>query len=313
MKKLVIFLIFSIFSISAFAQDESLFTENFSLIKNPGANNHGFFIMSILFHDDYLFFRQNKGNARQHQTFQIFSSLQFSGRAPLSRIATVEEGRQRLGYRYNLIYGKQENTNSEEKSESLALGYLKRLARRSNESRKTWGTIWTVGGGVFIASGAVALSSANEEGWWGGFWTGLYGVMALTSGAILAGVGISKLAIRSGAERELEDVLSISDPGHRERASREALSSLAARGRRARILWGILWSVFSVSALSGEEGGTATAAYYGGFALYNFMRKSRAERAFQSYLKEKEFQNRLEFRLGIMPHGGVKVGFVYSF
>jgi hypothetical protein len=45
----------------------------------------------------------------------------------------------------------------------------------------------------------------------------------------------------------------------------------------------------------------------------NFMRKSRAERAFQSYLKEKEFQDKLEFRLGIMPYGGVKIGFVYSF
>jgi hypothetical protein len=55
------------------------------------------------------------------------------------------------------------------------------------------------------------------------------------------------------------------------------------------------------------------AAEYRSLAVYNFMRKSRAERAFRNYLKEKEFQNRLEFRLGIMPYGGVKVGFVYSF
>jgi len=40
------------------------------------------------------------------------------------------------------------------------------------------------------------------------------------------------------------------------------------------------------------------------------MRKSRAERTFQSYLKEKEFQDKLEFRPGIMPYGGVKVGCV---
>ena len=164
-----------------------------------------------------------------------------------------------------------------------------------------------------MASGVVALSSANDEGWWGGFWSGIYGIMALTSGAIMAGVGVSRLAIQSGAERELNDVLRISDLGHRERASAEALSSLASRGRRARILWGIVWSVYSLSGLSAEEGSLAIAACYGGFALYNFLRKSRAERTFQNYLKEKEFQNRLEFRLGIMPHGGVKVGFVYSF
>jgi hypothetical protein len=43
------------------------------------------------------------------------------------------------------------------------------------------------------------------------------------------------------------------------------------------------------------------------------MRKSRAERAFQNYLKERELQNKLEFRLGVMPYGEVKIGFVYSF
>jgi hypothetical protein len=62
-----------------------------------------------------------------------------------------------------------------------------------------------------------------------------------------------------------------------------------------------------------KERSYTLAAEYGAFAVYNLMRKSRAERAFQSYLKEKEFQNRLEFRLGVMPYGGVKVGFVYSF
>jgi len=66
-------------------------------------------------------------------------------------------------------------------------------------------------------------------------------------------------------------------------------------------------------ALFSEEGSSLIAAEYGAFAVYNLMRKSRAERAFQSYVKEKEFQNRLEFRLGVMPHGGVKIGFVYSF
>jgi len=62
-----------------------------------------------------------------------------------------------------------------------------------------------------------------------------------------------------------------------------------------------------------KERSSTLAAEYRGLAVYKFMRKSRAERAFQNYMKEKKFQNKLEFRLGIMPYGGVKVGFMYSF
>jgi hypothetical protein len=280
MKKLAIFLILFIFSISAFAQDKSLYAENFSLIKHSRAINRIFFKPEI--------------------------SL------PVFGVATTGKRIQNWTDLYNLRIGQQEDMSSEE--ESLALGYLKRLERRTKAGRKTWGTVWLVGGGAFMVIGFGALSSADDVGGWEGFGRALGGAIAMTSGAVMSGIGIYRLAIRSGAEKELEDVLSISDPGHRERASSEALSSLAARGRRGRILWGILWSVYFLSALiSEEEGGSLVAAYYGGFALYNFMRKSRAERAFQNYLKEKEFQNRLEFRLGIMPHGGVKVGFVYSF
>ncbi len=313
MKKLVIFLLLFIFSVPTFAQGESSFTENFSLIRDSGADNHGFFNSNILYPDNYLFFAVNKRHSRLHQPFQIFRFHQFLDRTPLSNIAAVEDGRQRWGDTYNLFYGQQGYTNPEEESESLAEGYLKRLAKRSKKNRKTWGTIWLVGGGAFMASGVALLSSADDEGWWGGFWEGLVGTMAITSGAVMAGVGIYKLAIPSGAERELDDLLSISDSGHRERASHAALSSLAARGRRKRIFSVILWAGFSAYALASKERSYLLAAEYGAFAVYNLMRKTPAERAFQSYLKEKEFQNKLEFRLGVMPYGGVKIGLVYSF
>ena len=313
MKKLVIFLILFVFSMPGFAQNESSFTEKFLLIRDQGAGNHGFFNSNILCPDNYLFLAMNKRYSRLHQPFQIFRSQQSSDLTPLLNIAAVEGGRQNWGDRYNLLYGQQENISSEEKSEALAEGYLKRLARSNNKSRKTWGTVWLVGGGAFIASGVALLSSADDADWWGGFWGGLFGAMAVTSGAVMAGVGIYKLAISSGAERELDDILTISDPGHRERASHEALSSLAARSRRRRIFWGLLWAGVSAYALLSEGGSSLIAAEYGGFAAYNFMRKSRAERAFQSYLKEKEFQNKLEFRVGILPNAGIKIGFVYSF
>lgn len=313
MKKLVIFLILFIFSMPAFAQGESSFTENFSLIKDSGADNHGFFDSNILCPENYLFFTENRRYSRLHRAFQVFSSLQFLDRALLSRIATVGDGKQRWGDIYNFIYGKQQDMSSEEKSESLAEGYLKRLAQRSKKSRKTGGYIGLIGGGISLALGAALLSSAEEEGGWESFGKGLAGLMLVSAGVGGVVGGSLALAIPSGAERELEDVLSISDPGHRERASYEALSSLSARGRRRRIFWGILCAGFSAVALFSDEGSSLIAAEYGGLAVYNFMRKSRAERAFQNYMKEKEFHNKLEFRLGIMPYGGVKVGFVYSF
>jgi len=313
MKKLVIFLILLIFSTPTFAQDGSLFTENFSLIRDQGSNDSGFLSLKNPFPANYLFFTHNKRHSINHQTYQIFSYFQFSDRAQLSRIVNVENGTQKWGEKYNLIYGQQKNINSDEKSEALAEGYLKRLAERSKRSRKTWGTIWLVGGGVFLASGIALLSSVDEDDGLEGFFGGVFGVMAIATGVVLAGGGALTLAIPGSAERELDDVLSISDTGHRERASHVALSSLAARGRRKRIFWGILWAGFSAYALASKERSYLLAAEYGCFAVYNLMRKSRAERAFQSYMKEKEFQNKLKFRLGILPNAGVKIGLVYSF
>ncbi len=315
MKKLIIFLAIFIFSISAFAQDKSLLAESFSLLRVSGADNHGFFKKDFLCLGDYLFFFENRKYLRHHRGFQIFSFRQYLDPIPLSGIETVEGGGRNWGNGYDLIYGKiyrqEQDINSEEKTESLAEGYLKRLAQRSKKGRKTWGTIWLIGGGAYLGLG-VALLSSEDEGDWIDL-SDLVGAMAIASGAVMAGVGIYKWAIPSGAERELEDVLSISDPEHRERASHEALSSLAARGRRKRIFWGFIWTGFSALALFSEGGSPLIAAEYGALAAYNLILKSRAERMFQSYLKEKEFQNRLEFRLGILPYGGAKIELAYSF
>lgn len=313
MKKLVIFLILFIFSMPAFAQDESLFTENFSLKRDPGDDNHALFDLNILCPDDYLFFADNKRHSRRHQAFQIFRLHTFSGRLPLFRNTGVEGGKHDWGDRHNLICGQQEYINPEEESESFAEGYLKRLAERSKRSRKTQGYIGLIGGGAFLASGVALLSSIDEDDGWESFGKGIFGAMLVSASVVCVVGGTLSLAIPSGAEREFDDVLSISDPGHRERASHEALSSLAARGRRKRIFWGILWAGFSAYALVSKESSFLLAAEYGGLAVYNLMRKSRAERAFQSYLKEKKFQNKLELRLGFVPYGGVKIGFMYSF
>ncbi|NIM57618.1 MAG: hypothetical protein GTO16_01570 [Candidatus Aminicenantes bacterium] len=315
MKKLVIFLILVVFSMPVYAQDESSFLENFSLIRDSGDDNQALCNSMILVPTNYLFLHETKGYSKRHRAFQIFRSQRSSDQTSLSRVTTVRDGWQNLGNKYDLIYGQiyrqEQNINSEEKTEPLAEGYLKRLAHRSKKSRKTWGTIWLIGGGVYLGLG-VALLSSEDEGDWIDL-SDLVGAVAIASGAGMAGIGIYKWAVPSGAEREFDDVLNISGAEHRERASHEALSSLAARGRRRRIFWGIIWTGLSALTLFSEGGSALIAAEYGAFAVYNIMIKSRAERAFQSYLKEKEFQNRLEFRVGILPYGGAKVELAYSF
>jgi len=312
MKKLVIFLIPFIISISAYALDESLVTENFSLIKDPGSNNRGFLNFKVSFPSSYLFFNENKRHSRQHQTFQIFKFHQYSERTPLSRIATVEDGRQNWGDMYNLIYGQQENISSEEESESLAEFYLKRTAERSKKRRKTGGTIGIVAGGGLMVLGA-AMISKEEEGWFD--FSSLFGTVFIISGAACVGGGIYSLAVPSRAERELDDVLSISDRAQREKASHEALSLLAARGRRNRILTGILSAAFAVGSLVGESPEYAYGAPYAALAVYSFVMKSPAEIAFQDYLRERkrEQQKELVMRVGIMPYGGVKISLALSF
>lgn len=280
MKKLATFLIFSIFSISAFAQDKSLYGENFSLIKHSGAINR-------------IFFKPE-------------SSL------PVFGVATTGKRMQNWTDLYNLQIGQQEATSSEEESEPLAEFYLKRTAERSKKQRKNRGTIGIVVGGGLIVLGA-AMISEEEEGWFD--FSSLFGTVFIISGAACVGGGIYNLAVPSRAERELDDVLSISDRAQREKASHEALSLLAARGRRNRILTGILSAAFAVSSLVGESAEYAYGAPYAALAVYSFVVKSPAERAFEDYLRERKREQRkeLEFRLGIMPRGGVKVGFVYSF
>lgn len=317
MKKLAIFFLLLIFSMPSFAQDKSSLPGNFSLIRDPGDDNQALCKSNSLIPANCLFIYENKGNSKQHRAFQISRSQQSLYRTSLSRTIAAEDGNPNWGNRYDHIYGQlyrqEQNRNSEEKSESLAEGYLKRLAQRSKKSRKTWGTIWLIGGGAYLGLGLALLSSADEDDGLEGFFSGLVGAMAIASGAAMAGVGIYKWAVPSGAEREFEDVLSIRDPGHRERASHAALSSLAGRGRRKRIFWSIIWAGFSAFALFSEEGSPLIAAEYGAFAAYNLIRKSRAEIVFQSYLKEKKFQDKLEFRLAILPYGGARIGLVYYF
>lgn len=311
MKKLVIILILFIFSMPAFAQNESLFTENFSLIKHSGAIDRIFFYPEISFPANSQFDKENKRHSKPHQKFQIIKFPRFSKQNRFLGVATTGNRMQNWGDLYNLRYGQQENISSEEESESLAEFYLKRTAERSKKRRKTGGTIGVVVGGGLMVLGA-AMISKEEEGWFD--FSSLFGTVFIISGVACVGGGIYSLAVPSRAERELDDVLSISDRAQREKASHEALSLLAARGRRNRILTGILSAAFAVGSLVGESPEYAYGAPYAALAAYSFVMKSPAERAFQDYLRERKREQRKELvlRVGIGPYGGVKIGFVYS-
>jgi hypothetical protein len=90
MKKLIILLILFIVSIPAFAQDEPLFAENFSLIKDSGDNIQSFFSLDIESPDNYLFDIEKKGHSKQYQAFQTPGFQQFSERVHLLRFASIE-------------------------------------------------------------------------------------------------------------------------------------------------------------------------------------------------------------------------------
>jgi hypothetical protein len=265
MKKLAIFLIPLIVSIPAFTQDKSSFTKHFSLIKHSGDNKPRVFKMDII-----------------------------SEGIPFSEAKVLEYKKQNWEDLSNLTHKKQENLSSRKTSESLAEGYLRRLAERKKRNRKTWGAVGLVGGGLVTGLGAATIASTDPYGGWESFGQGLAGAMLMATG--VAGVlsGALSLALPSGAEREYKDVLRISDQVQRERISHEALSSLASRGKKRRIRDGILIAILSaVYFFSNETEGYETEAYlsaatFGVFAVYEFSRKSAAERAYQNYLKERE-------------------------
>ncbi len=288
MKKLVIFLIPLIVSIPTFAKEKSSFTENFSLVKYSGDNIHKVFKIDI-----------------------------FSERTHLLGVNAFENRKQNWWDKSNIRYGPQQYLSSEEESESLAEFYLKRLAERSKKLRKIGGPIALVVGGGLIAWGASLTSKEPEGGAWDVDISPVFGYFSIIMGAGCVVGGALALAVPSRAERELKKVISISDLVQRERASHEALSLFASRGRRNRILLGILSASFSVASLVQAEESLEyiDAGTWGAFAVHSFFVKSPAERAFQDYLKERESKQRKELalRVGIMPYGGVKIGFVYSF
>lgn len=302
MKKISCYFLLLLFPTSIFSQDNSLFIKNFSLVKHSRNNNLNFFIPHTVSSVNNLFRTEEKCHSDQNKIFQIPRFQQFSDHTSLFETPVFKNKKQKWGYKYSPKFGQGQVIGSEEKSESLAEGYLKRLAERKKRSRKTWGAVGLIGGGLCLGLGASAISSAEEgDEFMGAFMEALAGVMLIATGTAGVVGGALSLAIPSGAEREYKDVTRISDPAQRERACREALSSLASRGKRRRIFAaGISIAGFFVYVLASKDAESYTsAATFGAFAIYELTRKTAAERAYKNYLKESEHQRRIKQLSGI--------------
>ncbi len=266
MKKLAILLIPLIVSIPVFAQDQSSFTKQFSLIKRPGDNKTG-----------------------------VFKNDLISEKIPFLDVKALEYKETNWRDLSQLTYKRQINMFSIQTSESLAEGYLRRLAERKKRSRKTWGASFLVGGGIVTGLGVSAIASADDG--LEGFFEGFAGALLIATGGISMVGGTLSLVFPSGAEREYQVVLRISDQSLRERMSHEALSTLASKGKNRRIRNAILFALFSVAYLIDQDTyGYLSAGTFAVYAGYEFYRKTAAEKAFQYYMQERERQKRLKLQ-----------------
>lgn len=103
----------------------------------------------------------------------------------------------------------------------------------------------------------------------------------------------------------------VADLTERERIGREALISLADKGRRDRIILGLLWDAVLIYHLVYPPRISAVIA--GAGATVSFLSKSPEEKALQRYLEEVKQGQGMGIRLGIDPWGGGRIVLVLSF
>ena len=182
MKKFIaLFLFFSLLALSGnlFAQDESSFTENFSLSTQSGIYGI-FWSPRTSLAASNSFYIEKETYPKLNLAHQIPGTRQFFERTHPLRNATSNN-------EYNYKYGLQKEQRLEVSSPSLAEVYLKQLAERKKKSRK-WGAVGLIGGGFCLVLGADAMSSAEEEGGWEALGEGIAGALLVATG-VVGGVG----------------------------------------------------------------------------------------------------------------------------
>ena len=221
-----------------------------------------------------------------------------------------------------LGYRQQKYISSMGSPESLAEDYLKRLAEdleKHKLRREVYGYTGMLGGAALAVFG-VALSR------YGDIEPSIGGPLITIIGGLAFGTGIVQKVSANHAERELNKVLSISDPAQRESAAQQALASLATKGLVGRILTSALSATSCVLFLIGKEKEYTDGfrekrtmsqyifgALFAAGTVYSIAKKSPEEKAFHNYLKEKRQRKELEVRLGTGPYGGIRFSLALSF
>lgn len=195
---------------------------------------------------------------------------------------------------------------------SRAERYLLDLAVAAKRAR-SFGYVYLGAGAVMVAGGIVILAGVEDSDGFEGFFRTLGAIFLIGGGgtAIVAGVGT--LLIASGPEGRYEAVKRISDNLERERASREALVSLARSGKTKRFVSaGILSALAVYTLLSSSEASSALVP--GALAAFQFLRKSREERAYARFLADEGIApERIDVRFGPGPRGGFRIVLTAAF
>ncbi len=200
---------------------------------------------------------------------------------------------------------------------ALAEYHLSALATSSRRSRHLTGGFALAVGAAGIWGGLAILHEVREEEpvWDYFFGLGtLGGIMMITAGGATLAGGILSLAVVSPAESRYAGILGIADPGLREAACADALMGLARRGKRSRTVRAVLYGALGLAAAaSAGSDGLITAGCGGGLALLSALVKSRAEKAYRSYLEGKGGGLGPELILGVGPRGGFRAGLSLDF
>ena len=205
---------------------------------------------------------------------------------------------------------------AEQEPTSRAERYLLELALDAKRARSL-GYVCLGAGAAMVAGGIVVLAGVEDSDGFEGFFEALGGIALLGGGATAMVGGVGVLLIANGPERRYEVVKSLSDSVERERASRDALASLARSGKAKRYVFGGILSALAAYTLARSLARSSEAQSVlipGALAAFQFLHKSREERAYRNFLADEDMpRERIDVGFGPGPHGGLRLVLTASF
>lgn len=205
-----------------------------------------------------------------------------------------------------------EDLSSEDAPFSLAEKYLQELAQAGYRGRRWRGPVYLALGAVTFLGMAITSSAKESSGAFADAILEQGGLGLILAGAGFGIAGTVTMATPSGAERKYEFVKSLPEPEEREQASREALAGLAKSKRTKRLIWGSVSSALAIVSVV-DNGDYSGGVIFGGFALSQFLRRSKEEKVYQEFLGASVKEKELNFTIGPIPRGGFAASLSISF